>query len=108
MIKILAALGAFSFVACGVAGAAFAQSPYSPPLQAPAYRYELPAAALAERSALPSGLVYEGRSVHVRHPAAKTDLPETPAFPAGLPLNLEPKPRPSSSGASFQTQYASL
>ncbi len=108
MIKILASLGAFSLAACGLAGAACAQSPYSPPIQAPGYRYELPPAALAERSALPSGLVYEGRSVHVRHPAAKNNLPETPAFPAGLPLNLEPKQRPSSSGTSFQTQYASL
>jgi len=104
MIKMLASLGAFSFAACGLAGAAVAQSPYSPPLQAPGYRYVMPAAALAERSALPSGLVYEGRSVQVRHPAAMSKMPETPAFPAGLPLTFEPKPRPSSStGSSFQT-----
>ncbi len=106
MLKIFAALGAFSLAACGLAGAACAQSPYSPPLQAPAYRYALPPAALAERSALPSGLVYEGRSVHVRQPAATKDLPATPAFPAGIPLNLDPKPRPASTGSSFQTQYA--
>ncbi len=106
MIKLLASLGAFSVAACGLAGAAVAQSPYSPPLQAPTYRYELPPAALAERSALPSGLVYEGRSVHVRHPAAKNAQPEMPAFPAGLPLNLDPRPRPASRGASFQSMYA--
>lgn len=106
MLRILASLGAFSLAACGLVGAAFAQSPYSPPLQAPAYRYALPPAALAERSELPSGLVYEGRSVHVRQPAT-SNMPEAPAFPAGLPLNLDGKARPSSStGSSFQSMYA--
>lgn len=106
MIRIFASLGAFSCAAFGLAGAALAQSPYSPPMQAPAYHYELPPAALVERSALPSGLVYEGRSVDVGRPAAPFISPEPPAFPAGLPLKLEPKPRPASTGSSFQTQYA--
>jgi hypothetical protein len=106
MNKILASLGAVSLGACGFAGTTLAQSPYSPPVGAPAYRYVLPAAALVERGVLPSGLVYEGRSVNVQQPTATSDWPETPTFPAGLPLNLEPEPRPSSTGASFHSMYA--
>lgn len=105
MIKILASIGACAFVAGGLAGPAFAQSPYSPPVQAPTYRYVLPPEALVERSVLPSGLVYEGRSVRVK-PAPTFAVPEMPQFPAGLPLNLESKPGPASTRSSFQSMYA--
>jgi hypothetical protein len=105
MLKIPASVGAISLLVCGWAGAAVAETAYSPPVSAPTYRYVMPAAALTERSELPSGLVYEGRSVHVRRPAMINYLPEAPAFPAGLPLTLEPTPRPSSTGSSFQTMY---
>jgi hypothetical protein len=105
MIKALASFGAFSLAACAFVGAAAAQSPYSPPVETPGYRYALPPEALAGRPVLPSGLVYEGRSVNVQRPAATNHLPEAPAFPTGLPLNLEPKPR-SSTGSSFRTMYA--
>lgn len=104
MIKFIASLGAFA--ALGLSGTAFAQSSYSPPMQEPAVRYALPAAALAERSVLPSGLVFEGRSVHMHSPAETFMLPEPPAFPNGLPLNLEPTPRPASTGSSFHSMYA--
>jgi len=105
MIKFSAPLGAGMLAACAIWGTASAQSPYSPPVAAPGIRYVLPPEALAERSVLPSGLVFEGRSVNVQRPAATIHLPETPAFPEGLPLTFEPKPR-SSTGSSFRTMYA--
>jgi hypothetical protein len=106
MMKIFASLGASAFAAFGLAGAAFAEQPYSPPVQAPTLRYVLPAEALVERSALPSGIVFEGRSVQVGRPSAIDDLPEAPAFPSGLPLKLEPNPHPASNGSIYQTMYA--
>jgi hypothetical protein len=105
MLKILASIGVCALAAGGLAGPAFAQSPFSPSVQAPTYRYVLPPEALVERGVLPSGLVYEGRSVRVK-PAPAFVVPEMPEFPAGLPLNLDNKPHPASMRSTFQSMYA--
>jgi hypothetical protein len=106
MNKILASIGSCALVAGAFTGSAFAQSPYSPPVQAPSYRYVLPPDALIERAVLPSGLVYEGRSVGRKPALPSLDAPAIPQFPAGIPLNIETKPRPASTGSSFQSMYA--
>lgn len=89
MIKNLAPIGACALAVGCFAGVAHAQASYSPPMKEPGVRYVLPQAALAERNELPSGLVYEGRSVRVGTPPAISGKPEGTGFAGSLPESLK-------------------